>query len=147
MAWATVTGWLNYVVGNGDAFLTPDRSKCVISSPRAQEATQFLVDLIHKQRVVSTSKEVAEMGDEVDGVIAGKLSMGTFGDWKFSDFTKKNQGVNWDVTYIAKSPSWTETVAVFDPILAAIFENREAVRDGLTKMQDEVNALFARAGR
>ena len=195
------------------------------------------MDLIHKQRVAPNSAEMKEIGSAVDGFIGGKLSIGTYGDWTFSNFIKKSQGANWDVTYIAKSPkqkktgnmtnfrgmvmnpaskqvepawtlmkhmltkpvqdrvpklfneaparqdsadevyasaekvgpsagrqllkqsiratqplpthdvaTWTEIVAVFSPILTDIFEGKVAVRDGLTKMQDEVNALFHRPG-
>jgi ABC-type glycerol-3-phosphate transport system substrate-binding protein len=42
--------------------------------------------------------------------------------------------------------TWTDMVAVFNPILNDIFDNKLAVRDGLLKMQDEVNALFQRSG-
>jgi multiple sugar transport system substrate-binding protein len=231
------TGWLNYVVGHGGAFLTADRKRCVIGSPEAIEATQFLVDLIHKQRVAPTTDELTAVGGQVDGFIAGKLSIGTYGDWSFSDFIKKSQGATWDVTFIAKSPklrktanmtnfrglvmnpaskqveaswafmthlltkpvqdrvpplfnecparqdsadevyasaekvgpppgrrllkesiratqplpthdvvTWTDQVAVFNPILNDVFDGKVAVKDGLTKMQDEVNALYQRSG-
>ncbi|HEV2122219.1 MAG TPA: sugar ABC transporter substrate-binding protein [Chloroflexota bacterium] len=231
------TGWLNYVVGNGGAFLTPDRKQCVIGSPQAQEATQFLVDLIHKHRVAPTPAELTDIGGATDGFISGRLSIGTYGDWTFSNFINKSQGAKWDVTFIAKSPklkktgnmtnfrglvmnpatkqveanwafmthlltkpvqdrvpklfnevparqdsadevyanvekagppdnrrllresiratqplpahdvvTWTDMVAVYNPILQEIFTNQISVRDGLTKMQTEVNALFQRGG-
>ena len=231
------TGWLNYVVGNGGAFLSADRKKCVIGGPESIEATTFLVDLIHRQRVAPTTEELAAVGGQVDGFIGGKISIGTYGDWTFSDFIKKSQGATWDVTFIAKSPkqkktgnmtnfrgvvmnpatkqadaswefmkflltkpvqdripklfnesparqdsadevyanqekagppagrarlkesiratqalpthdvvTWTDMVAVFNPILTDIFDGKVAVRDGLIKMQDEVNALFQRSG-
>ena len=37
-------------------------------------------------------------------------------------------------------------MAVYNPILNDIFDNKINVRDGLAKMQDEVNALYQRAG-
>lgn len=231
------TGWLNYVVGHGGAFLTPDRKQCVIASPPAIEATQFLVDLIVKQRVAPSNDELTAVAGSVDGFITGKISIGTYGDWTFSDFIKRSQGAQWDVTFIAKSPrlkktgnmtnfrglvmnpatkqvdaswefmkylltkpvqdrvpslfnecparqdsadevyanadkvgpppgrarlkesiratqplpthdvvTWTDMVAVFNPVLNDIFDGKVAVKDGLTKMQDEVNALFQREG-
>jgi ABC-type glycerol-3-phosphate transport system substrate-binding protein len=41
--------------------------------------------------------------------------------------------------------TWTDMVNVFNPILNDVFDGKVAVRDGLTKMQDEVNALFQRS--
>jgi ABC-type glycerol-3-phosphate transport system substrate-binding protein len=231
------TGWLNYVIGNGGAFLSPDRKRCVIASPEAIEATQFLVDLIHKQRVAPNDDELKAIGGSTDGFIAGKLSIGTYGDWTFATFIKKSQGVNWDATFMPRSPktkktgsmadfqglvvnpatkqveagwefmkfmltkpvqdrfpklfleipsrqdsadevytdpakagpppsrkqlkeairatqplpthdvaTWTDVVATFTPVLNDIWTNQIAVKDGLTKMQSDVNALFQRNG-
>jgi ABC-type glycerol-3-phosphate transport system substrate-binding protein len=230
------TGWLNFVIGNGGAFLSSDRKKCVIASPEAIEATQFLVDLIHKQRVAPNDDELKAIGGSTDSFISGKLSIGTYGDWTFATFISKSQGANWDATFIPRSPktkktgsmadfqglvmnpatrlsdagwqfmrfmftkpvqdrfpklfleipsrqdsadevytdpakagpppsrkllkeaiqatrplpthdvaTWTEQVGVFTPILNDIWAGQLPVKDGLGKMQSEVNALYEKS--
>jgi hypothetical protein len=42
--------------------------------------------------------------------------------------------------------TWTDQVAVYNPIVNDVFDGRLAARDGLTKMQDEVHALSQRTG-
>ena len=42
--------------------------------------------------------------------------------------------------------TWTEMVGVFTPPLNDMWDGKVSVRDGLTKMQSEVNALFERSG-
>jgi ABC-type glycerol-3-phosphate transport system substrate-binding protein len=108
------TGWLNFVIANGGAFISPDRKRCVIASPEAIEATQFLVDLIHKQRVAPNDDEVKAVGGSTDGFIAGKLSVGTYGDWTFATFIKKSQGADWDATFIPRSPRTKKTGSMAD---------------------------------
>jgi multiple sugar transport system substrate-binding protein len=48
-----------FIWGFGGDILTPDGSRCVVDSPQAIEALQFMQDLIHKHHVTPTAGESA----------------------------------------------------------------------------------------
>jgi ABC-type glycerol-3-phosphate transport system substrate-binding protein len=93
---------------------------------------------------------VKAVGGSTDGFIAGKLSIGTYGDWTFATFIKKSQGADWDATFIPRSPRTKKTGSMADfqglvmnPATRQAEAGWELMKFMLTKpVQDRVTALF-----
>ncbi len=107
------TGWYNFIYANGGAFF--DQSgKAVINSPAAQEATQWMVDLVHKHQVSPSRDElttIAPSNQKIAGMQQGRLSVTTNGDWNFKPLSEGPQ-LNWDVSYVPRAPRTKRTASM-----------------------------------
>ena len=88
--------WWIWVTGNGGTFFNEDQSECVLNSPEAVEAFQFLADLIHVHEVAPPIDVASEMGAS-QLFEAGVVAMDTF--WPAMGRMRTNIGDKfvWDV--------------------------------------------------
>ncbi len=108
------TGWFNWVAANGGQFFDQN-GKAVTNTPAAIEATQWLVDLIHKHQLSPTRQEVgtiASSNQKIVGMQQGRLSITFNGDWNFKPLSEGGTGLNWDVSYIPRSPRTKKTASI-----------------------------------
>ena len=108
------TGWFNFIAANGGAFFD-QTGKAVINTPAAVEATQWLVDLIHKHQLSPTRQEVgaiAASNQKIVGMQQGRLSITFNGDWNFKPLGEGNTGLNWDVSYMPRAPKTKKTASI-----------------------------------
>ncbi len=108
------TGWYNFIAANGGAFFD-QQGKAVINSPAATEATQWLVDLIHKHQLSPTRQEVgtiAASNQKIVGMQQGRLSITFNGDWNFQPLGQGGTGLTWDVSYIPRAPRTKKTASI-----------------------------------
>ncbi len=143
------TGWLNFVRANGGDYFSEDRKRCVLGSPAAVEAMEFLAGLVTRGKLSPTRADVAAVtGGGVQMFIDGQLSMGTFGDWSFSDFAKKGQGLDWDIAAVPRKNGRTGSTAnfralVLNPSTRVPEASFEWLKFALTKpVQDRIPGLF-----
>lgn len=143
------TGWLNFVRANGGDYFSEDRKRCTLGSPAAVETMEFLASLVLKGKVSPTRADVAAVGGgAVQMFVDGQISMGTFGDWSFSDFRKKGQGLDWDVTTVPRKNGKTGSTANFrglvvSPGTKVLEASFEWLKFALSKpVQDRIPALF-----
>lgn len=95
------TGWLNFVRANGGDYFTEDRKKCILGSPQAIEAMEFVVGIVVKDRFQPTRVEASANNGKVPMFVNGQFSMGTFGDWSMADITKQaSSNLEWDIAPI-----------------------------------------------
>lgn len=109
---STETGWYNFVVANGGAMFDQEGKKCTIASPQSIEATQFLVDMIHKSRISPTRQELSNAGGVVKAMQSGVASITTNGDWNFKPLADPSVPLEWDVSYIPRSPRTNRTASI-----------------------------------
>jgi ABC-type glycerol-3-phosphate transport system substrate-binding protein len=144
------TGWLNFVRANGGDFFSDDRTKCVLGSPQAIEAVDFLVGLVVKDKYSPTRADVnAVTGTQVQMFINGQVAMGTYGDWSSSDFIKKGgTSLQWDAAPIPFKNGKTGSSANFrgmvvNPSTKVVDAGFEWMKFALSKpVQDRVPILF-----
>jgi multiple sugar transport system substrate-binding protein len=106
------TGWYNYVVADGGAMFDENRTRCTINSPAAQQATQFLVDLEQKSQWSPTRQELSDAGGVIKAMQNGVVSVTTNGDWNFKPLSDPTIPLEWDVSFIAKSPRTKKTASI-----------------------------------
>jgi multiple sugar transport system substrate-binding protein len=143
-------GWYNFVTANGGAMWDQDGRRCTLASPQAIEATQFLVDLIYKSQVSPNREQANQAGNNVTGLINNKYSMTTNGDWNFKPLSQA-QGLEWDVTFIPKSPRTGKTGSMANLRGLVMTEQSKVVEQawawmtflGSKEIQDQVAVDFA----
>jgi multiple sugar transport system substrate-binding protein len=72
---------------NGGAFLREDGKECLLTQPRAQEALQFMQDLIQRWRVARTPEDAKQT--PVDIFQAGRLGLGFFPPAELASYRKQ----------------------------------------------------------
>ena len=108
------TCWYNWIAANGGAFFD-QAGKVVINSPAAQEATQWLVDMVNKHQLSPSRQElgtIASSNQKIAGMQQGRLSMTFNGDWNFKPLAETSTGLNWDVSYIPRAPRTKKTASI-----------------------------------
>lgn len=80
---------------NGAALMNEDRSKCVLDTPEAIEAVQFLHDLRFKHKVAAASDN-AEQNAALNAFTQGHIGMYMTGPWDIQ-LLRQTQGLQWDV--------------------------------------------------
>ena len=108
------TGWYNFIAAAGGAFFD-QTGKATINTPGAVEATQWLVDLVHKHQLSPTRQEVgtiAASNQKIVGMQQGRLSITFNGDWNFKPLGEGGSGLSWDVSYIPRSLKSKKTASI-----------------------------------
>lgn len=78
-------GTYNFMYQNGAKIFGDDGKKCTIASPEGKETLQFMLDLIHKDKVSPTMEERAGM-EETQFFSAGQCAMIVNGCWRGKEF-------------------------------------------------------------
>jgi multiple sugar transport system substrate-binding protein len=108
------TCWYNWIAANGAAFFDQTGAKVTIGSPAAQEATQWLVDMVNKHQLSPSRQElttIAPSNQKIVGMQQGRLSITFNGDWNFKPLAETSSGLNWDVSYIPRAPRTKKTAS------------------------------------
>jgi multiple sugar transport system substrate-binding protein len=79
----------------GGALMNPERDRCVLDSPEANEAVNFLYDLKYKHKVAASS-ESAEQNAALTAFTQGKIGMYMTGPWDIQ-LLRQAQGLQWAV--------------------------------------------------
>lgn len=69
-------------------------TKCLLDEPESVAALQWLADLAHKQHVMPTSAERADISDMF---LAGKSAMNIIGHWRVPQYMANIKDFKWDV--------------------------------------------------
>jgi multiple sugar transport system substrate-binding protein len=143
------TGWLNFVRANGGDYFSEDRKKCVLGSPQAIEAVEYLVNLVQKDRYAPTRADVTAATSKVDMFVNGQASKGTFGDWSMTDFVRKaGNNLTWDVAPVPFKGGKTGNSAnlrglVINSQSKAVEQSFEWMKFALTRpVQDRIPKLM-----
>jgi len=88
---------------NGADLMNKDRTRCIIDSPEAIEALQFVHDLAHKYHVAPLSNPNNE-DETLDSFCVGKIGMYMTGPWDIQALrdAEKSSGLKWDVAPLPK---------------------------------------------
>jgi multiple sugar transport system substrate-binding protein len=99
--------WLNYMVGNGGEFLSPDGLKCNIGQEPAIQTIQFLHDLRYKDKVAAPPDPFVQ-GQGVSHTELfqlGRLGSSSEGEWQVAGYNSFNNKQGVPFTYnIAQQP-------------------------------------------
>jgi multiple sugar transport system substrate-binding protein len=143
------TCWLNFVRANGGDYFTEDRKKCILGSPQAIEAIEYLSGLVLKDRTAPTRQDISANTNNVNLFVNGMISMGTFGDWSITDILKgASSTLEWDATTIPfKNGKTGSSANLRGLVINAQSKNVDQAFDFmkfmLTKpVQDRVTPLF-----
>ncbi|MEW6040976.1 MAG: extracellular solute-binding protein [Elusimicrobiota bacterium] len=100
--------WFNFPFFNtfGVKFIDETGKKCLLDSPEAERALQFMVDLNRKHKVEAGSWETASVNPEI-GFMNGMYSMVFAGPWNIKRF--KEAGIDFGVSLIPRGPAGTST--------------------------------------
>jgi len=90
-----------WIWANGGAVVSPDGKRCVVDSPEAQGALQFLVDLNRKYGVVAPTSQ-ADHRETKEKFKAGRVAMFMSGAWDIQ-VLKQATTLNWDVAPLPKA--------------------------------------------
>ena len=85
-------------LGDEAAFFDQTGAKATIGSPAAQEATQWLVDMVNKHQLSPSRQEyaaIAPSNQKIVGMQQGRLSITFNGDWNFKPLAETSSGLNW----------------------------------------------------
>jgi multiple sugar transport system substrate-binding protein len=80
---------------NGASLMNEDRSKCVLDTPAATEAVQFVYDLRHKHKVAAASDN-AEQNASLNAFVQGHIGMYITGPWDVQ-LLRQTKDLQWDV--------------------------------------------------
>jgi multiple sugar transport system substrate-binding protein len=108
------TGWYNFIAANGGAIFDQN-GKAATASPAVVEATQWLVDTINKTQYSPNRAQLTELAASNQKIAAmqqGRLSITFNGDWNFKPLTDPAIPLNWDVSYIPRSPKTKKTASI-----------------------------------
>ena len=98
--------YVNYLYGFGGNYLSPDKKRCLMSSPEAVEACQFMVDMICKYKISPNADDAANMN--ADKLFTqGKLAMVARGSWAAdSVYSREGKavGLEFDVAPMPRGP-------------------------------------------
>lgn len=96
-------GWNNFVWQNGGSFLNREKTKCMLDSPEAVEAIQFVRDLYWKHKVTPAflTSMAGLSSSAVDPFMSGKIGMRMAGAWKVPSY-RKIKDFDWDVAPLPK---------------------------------------------
>jgi len=115
---------------NGASLMNADRSKCVLDSPAAVEAVQFVYDLRHKHHVAAASDN-AEQNASLNAFVQGHIAMYMTGPWDIQ-LLRETKDLQWDV---APLPEKKQKATLLGTENYAIWSG--------TKHPDEAWALFS----
>lgn len=85
---------------NGASLMNADRSKCVLDSPAAIEAAQFLYDLRYKDKVAAASDN-SDHNSSLTAFTQGHIGMYMTGPWDVQ-ILRQAKGLQWDVAPLPK---------------------------------------------
>jgi len=140
---------------NGGALMSEDRSKCVLDSPAATEAVQFLYDLRYKHKVAASSDN-AEQNAALNAFVQGHIAMYMTGPWDIQ-LLRQTKNLQWDVAPLPRRQApatllgtenygiWSgtkhpdEAWALFQYLLSA--EAQTMMADRLEKMPSRLSVL------
>jgi multiple sugar transport system substrate-binding protein len=88
--------WPMYLFMYNTNVLTPENSKCALTTPDGLKAVQAYVDLSLKDKITANKEAQASQGD-YDRFIAGKLAMYDAGPWAVKPFNDNIKGFTFDV--------------------------------------------------
>jgi multiple sugar transport system substrate-binding protein len=101
-----VSGWcgsLPWLWAAGGDLMNDDVSKCIVNSPEAQTAIQFLVYL-DKHKAAVKSSSATEMGGGREMFMTGKLGMFIYLPWNTLNHLAKCKSLRWDMALVPKGP-------------------------------------------
>ncbi len=143
------TGWLNFVRANGGDYFSDDRKKCILGQPPAIEAVEYISSFVTKDKTAPTRQELGNIqGGILTAFTNGQVSIGTFGDWRFTDFKKAGSGLEWDVAPVPFKNGKTGSSAnfrgmVINPQSKVVEAAFEWLKFALSRaVQDRVPLLF-----
>lgn len=85
---------------NGASLMNADRSRCVLDSPAAIEAVQFVYDLRHKHKVAAIA-DTAEQNASLNAFMQGHIAMYMTGPWDIQ-LLRQRKDLQWDVAPLPK---------------------------------------------
>lgn len=88
---------------NGGALMNQERSRCVLDSPEAIEALQWVYDLRYKHKVAAASDN-SEQNSALTAFTQGHVGMYMTGPWDIQ-LLRQAQGLQWDVAPLPKRKS------------------------------------------
>lgn len=91
-----------WLYNNGAAILNDDMTQCVINSPEAVEAIQFLYDCLYKYGVAPVSGGT---------FVADQIGMYTSGRWTFRTYNN-NEFINVDIQYLPNNEKYGRKVII-----------------------------------
>lgn len=140
---------------NGASLMNADRSQCVLDSPAAAEAAQFLYDLRYKDKVAAASDN-AEQNASLNAFVQGHIGMYMTGPWDIQ-LLRQTKNLQWDVAPLPRKQQpatllGTENYAIwsgtkhpdeawqlFQFLLSA--ESQTVMADRLEKMPSRTSVL------
>ena len=116
----TQEGFWNFIAMNGGALLDKQFGQSFqLNQPPAQQALQFLVDLINKYHVSPSAAETNNNGGVAEQLFEGsKAAMITAGDWELSGVSQQTK-IPWGVVELPAGPNGV--VSVFNGLTDAVY--------------------------
>jgi multiple sugar transport system substrate-binding protein len=113
-------GFWNFIAMNGGTLLDKQFGQSFqLNQPPAQQALQFLVDLINKYHVSPSAAETNNNGGVAEQLFEGsKAAMITAGDWELSGVSQQTK-IPWGVVALPAGPNGV--VSVFNGLTDAVY--------------------------
>ncbi|MBP5738890.1 MAG: sugar ABC transporter substrate-binding protein, partial [Abditibacteriota bacterium] len=108
---AALWPWNTYLLAFDGDVLTPDHSKCAVTSENGIAGFQFMVDLIHKYRACPTNEDSANF-DKFRLFTSGKVAMTAGGCWWGDTCTREAPTIDFDVAPMPKGPRGTRATTL-----------------------------------
>ena len=96
--------WVPWIFGEGGQIFSDDGTKSLMDSPADIAGIQYWLDLVYKHKVAPTPKELSDrkLGTNAFGM-SGKVGMVYNGIYFWNGY-KKNQSLDFDITFIPHGP-------------------------------------------
>jgi len=101
--------WVPWIFGEGGQIFSDDGTKSLMDSPEAIAGIQYWLDLVYQHKVAPTPKELSDrkLGTNAFGM-TGKVGMVYNGIYFWNGY-KKNQSLDFDITFIPHGPKSNST--------------------------------------
>jgi multiple sugar transport system substrate-binding protein len=101
--------WVPWIFGEGGQIFSDDGTKSLMDSPEAIAGIQYWLDLVYKHKVAPTPKMLSanKLGTNAFGM-TGKVGMVYNGIYFWNGY-KKNQSLDFDITFIPHGPKSNST--------------------------------------
>lgn len=138
--------WSPFVYQNGGSVLNADGTKCVLDSPQAIEAIQFVSDLINKYHVSPTLSQMTGLGGIDTMFRTGRLGMQISGRW-FVPVGREIKAFKWDASILPKQRQRGFPLYALGGVISAQCENPNAAWELLKYMTGEKSQIhYAESG-
>lgn len=101
--------WVPWIFGEGGQIFSDDNTKSLMDSPEAIAGIQYWLDVVYKHKVAPTPKDLSDrkLGTNAFGM-TGKVGMVYNGIYFWNGY-KKNQSLDFDITFIPHGPKSNAT--------------------------------------